>query len=43
MAVYDECVYKGCEDDDTMNKYLIKRVFSEVSKVNLAYNNTYLN
>ena len=41
MAVYNECVYKGCENEDTMDKYLVKRVFNEVSKINLAYN-TYL-
>lgn len=39
MAVYDECVCKGCESEEPMDKYLIKRVFNEVSKINnLAYN-----
>jgi len=43
MAVYDECVYKGCETDEPVDKYLVKRVFNEVSKINNIAYNTYLN
>ena len=38
MAVYDETLSKGCETDDYMDKYLVKRMFNEVSKTEIAYN-----
>lgn len=38
MAVYDDCVSKGVEGEDILDKYLVKRVFKEVSKVNITYN-----
>ena len=41
MSVYDECVYRSSDGDELLDKYLIKRVFNEVSKLNLSYN-TYL-
>jgi len=41
MSVYDECVYRSSDGDELLDKFLIKRVFNEVSKLNLSYN-TYL-
>jgi hypothetical protein len=38
MAVYDECVSKGCDSESPIDKYLIKRVFNEMSKTGLAFN-----
>ena len=41
MAVYDDCVCNGTESEDVLDKYLLKRMFGEVSKINMVYN-TYL-
>ena len=41
MAVYDDCISKNGESEEILDKYLVKRVFKEVSKVNVKYN-TYL-
>ena len=43
MSVYDECVSKGCNnDDETPDKFLVKRVINEISKINNMAYNTYL-
>ena len=42
MAVYDDCVSKNAEGEEILDKYLVKRVLNEVSKINMAYNNTYI-
>ena len=41
MAVYDETSIKSGVAEDHLDKYLIKRVFKEVSRINMAFN-TYL-
>ena len=41
MAVYDSCVLKGYDTEEDLDKYLVKRMFNEMSKINKSYN-TYL-
>jgi len=41
MSVYDNCVCSGCSAEDIMNKNLVKRMFNEITKINLNFN-TYL-
>lgn len=40
VSVYDDCISKTAEQDG-INKLLLKKVFSELSKINYAYN-TYI-
>ena len=41
MAIYDDCVCKGCDSDEAPDRYVVKKLFNELSKINFAYN-TYL-
>ena len=41
MSIYDTCVTKEIGADDQLNKYLVKCMFNEISKVNIKFN-TYL-
>lgn len=38
MSVYDDCIAKSNDTEGVLDKYLIKRIFSEVSKINMTYN-----
>lgn len=38
MAVYNEIVYKGCDFDDGPDRSVVKQMFNEISRVNMAYN-----
>lgn len=41
MSVYDNCVTREANADEQLNKYLVKCMFSEISKVSAKFN-TYL-
>ena len=41
MSIYNTCVSKDYQTDDVLNKYLIKCMFNEISKVGVKFN-TYL-
>ena len=38
MAVYDEILTKGLNFSDEINRYLLNKVFKEISKFNVRYN-----
>ncbi len=41
MSIYNNCISKDYQSDDVLNKYLIKCMFSEISKIGVKFN-TYL-
>ena len=41
MSVYESCLIKSSNIEEVLDKFLIKRVFNEVAKINLAYNINY--
>lgn len=38
MSVYDECLLKNSNQEEVMDKFLLKKIFNEVARINLAYN-----
>lgn len=37
-AIYDDCISKVVETSDSLDKFLVKRVFNEVSKIDIRCN-----